>query len=147
MVSVIRMVPVMPGLDATCSLMAGLEMCTVGTAWMSESSDIGERLTRTMPTAPASPTTCDFSTRALTPRSQTTILPSALAGSMVSGRHSSGLVAPVLPASAARTSSVSSTSREATETPRYLVPSSISTVPVSSAENVDAATVVSHGEA
>src|SRR5215211_5784759 len=63
-------------------------MWTVGIAWRSPLSELGEVLMSTMPTPPASRTTNDFSMRAFTPRSQTTSMPVTSAGSRVPGRHS-----------------------------------------------------------
>ena len=52
---------------------------TVGTAWVSPSVEFSVRFTSTMPLPPTRLTSADFSTRSTTPRSQTTILPAALA--------------------------------------------------------------------
>ena len=61
---------------------------TVGTACRSALSELNEVLTSTMPTPPAAATTSLFWVRALTPRSQTTILPATAARASEPGRHS-----------------------------------------------------------
>ena len=53
----------------------------MGTEWKSAFSELGLVFTRIMPTPPASCTARLLFTRAVTPRSQTTILPATLAGS------------------------------------------------------------------
>ena len=58
---------------------------TVGTTCRSESRLPGETLVRIIPTPPAALTAADLSVRAMTPRSQTTILPVTLAGSSTDG--------------------------------------------------------------
>src|SRR5262249_45062892 len=55
--------------------------CTVGTKWKSALSELGLVLTRIIPTPPASLTARLLSTRALVPRSHTTIFPPTNAGS------------------------------------------------------------------
>ena len=61
---------------------------SIGTKWKSALSELGVGLYRIMPTPPASLTARLLSTRALTPRSHSTILPVTLAGSSVPMKHS-----------------------------------------------------------
>ena len=123
-------------------------MCTVGTEWMSASREPGVTFTRIMPMPPASATALDLSTRAIAPRSQSTILPAVFAGSSEPGTHrrASSALAPAAATSLECTTSAGPTPVRAEDAPRTLVPSESSTVPVSSLENVSAATVVTHGE-
>lgn len=63
---------------------------TAGSRWLSatSSSPLAAVFASIMPAPPAAFTTAPFSTRALTPRSHTTILPRTAAGSSVPERHS-----------------------------------------------------------
>ena len=96
---------------------------------------------------PASLTTCDFSARALPPRSQTTMWPATFAGSRVPGRQSCGSAAP---AAAASTAAIEGPvtfcpNGTLTEAPACANPSNC-TVP-SQVGMVEAATVVYQGDA
>ncbi len=95
----------------TYALTAGAALSsrwTVGTECRSESSVPGVMLSRIMPTPPAFFTCRLLSTRAFPPRSQTTILPVAFAGSSVPAWQRARLAGSALgrPASLARTTGV-----------------------------------------
>src|SRR6478609_1521253 len=113
-------------LDFSSRLLGALTW-TVGTTWLSASSELLVRST--------------------TPRSQTTTLPATLAGSKVPGPHRLAFAAPGAAAAAATTTGLSATSDFMMEAPRYSEPSETLTVPTRSLGKVEAATVVSHGEA
>src|SRR5262245_36081445 len=87
-------------------------------------SEFGVGFTSTMPTPPASRTTNDFSTRALTPRSQTTSLPVTLLGSSAPGmqRAASSSAAPAAAEARAATIGVGSVSGPVVDDPMYSSP-------------------------
>ena len=109
-------------------------------------SEFGLGFTSTMPTPPARLTSKLLSMRALTPRSHTTILPVALAGSSVPAMHSfaSGAAAPANFALSAVTSGLAVFSGGVVEAPTYRAPLPSSTA-WKARRNVAAATVVTHG--
>src|SRR6478735_3366695 len=148
-VSVAFRLAVMPGVAFTTSLIFGSPTWTVGTLCRSASSEPGVRLTRTMPTPPARLTSALLSTRATTPRSQTTILPATLAGSSELGAHSAASVARAAAVftSTASTIGLESTSLLMTLAPANLLPSDSSAVPRRVLSNVEAATLVIQGPA
>ena len=125
----------------------GTSRCTVGNAWVSASREFSVRLTSTMPTPPARSTSSDLSVRALTPRSQTTILLRTLAGSSVPATQTDDRATetPDLLTRAAMTSGAGPTLLNTVVLmPAYFLPLPSSTVPAYGAI-VLAATVVSHG--
>ncbi|MCY1224223.1 hypothetical protein D9M72_363690 [compost metagenome] len=134
-------------LDFSSRLLGALT-CTVGTTWLSASSELEARLTRIMPTPPFAWTSRLFAVRSTTPRSQTTTLPVTLAASSVPGpQRFAAEGASGAAASAATTTAASLTSDFMMDAPRNMLPSDTFTVPSRSLGKVDAATVVSHGEA
>src|SRR5215217_7201614 len=133
-------------LDFSSRLLGALT-CTVGSTWLSASSELLVRFTRIMPTPPLSWTSWLLAVRSTTPRSQTTTLPDTLAASREPGPQRFGLAAPAAAAAAATTTGLSATSVFMMEAPRYSEPSETLTVPSSSLGKVEAATVVSHGAA
>ncbi|MCY1228492.1 hypothetical protein D9M72_408130 [compost metagenome] len=133
----------------TASLMAGSSRWTVGTLCRSTSSELGVRLTRTMPTPPAWATVMLFAVRSTTPRSQTTILPAVLAGSKVPGAHRAALAST---ASAVLRAAASAMGAFATSVDMMLAPANFSpldnsTVPRRLLLWVEAATLVIQGAA
>ena len=118
----------------------------VGTEWKSASRLPGVTLARIMPTPPARLTALLFSTRSLTPRSQTTILPSTLSGSRLPRKHSAAASSSASPA-AARVELISLVCGSfcwEIEAPRIRLPLPRTTV-FSKLWWVEAATVVSQG--
>src|SRR5215217_409426 len=129
------------------SRLFGAFTCTVGSTWLSASSELLVRFTRIIPTPPLFWTSWLLAVLSTTPRSQTTTLPATLAASSEPGPQRFGLVAPAAAAAAATTTGLPATSDFMIEAPRYSEPSETLTVPSSSLGKVDAATVVSHGAA
>ncbi len=119
-----------------------------GTAWKSALSELGVGLNCTMPTPPAFFTARLLSTRALLPRSQSTILPATLAGSSCGGLLTHCAAASsVLPAAPlVRASTIGAvTATGPVPAPWKAWPSPSVTVLVADRSWVPAATVVVHG--
>src|SRR4051794_30296002 len=127
--------------------------CTVGTKWKSALIEFGEVFTMIIPTPPASCTARLLFTRALVPRSQTTILPATLAGSRTAvpalstaakQRRTAVASAPESPAAVASISGAV-TAAAATDAPLYVTLLPSFTEPIPFRLCVPAATVVVHG--
>ncbi len=120
--------------------------CTVGTACTSASVLCGRVFARTMPAPPAAATVADLSTRAPSPRSQTTTLPSARAASRlpVSHRRAASGSAPEAATAEPSTRPVARTGWSETIAPTSVRPSPSRTAPWN-AWWVLAPTVVTHG--
>src|SRR5262249_3885108 len=128
------------------------EMCTLGTKWKSALSEFGLVFARIIPTPPALRTARLLLTRALTPRSQSTILPFTFAGSSAGAPPLSPAVkqraaAAAWPGSAAAEASMSGAgpTGAAIEAPFSVVPFPSVTDPTPLRLCVPAATVVVHG--
>src|SRR3990172_8783228 len=101
-----------------------------------------------MPAPPALATASLLSTRAITPRRQSTILPATVAGSSVPGKHSSASSGSAPGAAASAESTIGSTLVPAvTVAPKYSAPLPSETEPSNVRSWVEAPTVITHGAA